>query len=122
MSETSFVIDSVFLRIDLASLPRRILQHMPGGYIYILASKSGVLYIGVTSKLIPRFLQHKSKESEGFTAKYNVNRLVYFEKFGDIRLAIARETQLKGWTRAKKITLIERLNPRWSDLSVNLFT
>jgi putative endonuclease len=94
---------------------------MAGGYIYILASKSGVLYIGVTSKLIPRFLQHKSKETEGFTAKYNVNRLVYFEKFGDIRLAIARETQLKGWKRTKKIALLEQMNPSWRDLSENFF-
>jgi putative endonuclease len=95
---------------------------MAGGCIYILASKSGVLYIGVTSKLIPRFLQHKSKETEGFTAKYNVNRLVYFEKFGDIRLAIAREAQLKGWKRTKKMALIERTNPSWRDLSENFFS
>jgi putative endonuclease len=93
---------------------------MTGGYTYILASKSGVLYIGVTSKLVTRFLQHKSKETGGFTAKYNVNRLVYFEKFEDIRSAIARETQLKGWIRAKKVALIERLNPSWRDLSVDL--
>ena len=94
---------------------------MTGGYIYILASKSGVLYIGVTGKLGPRYLQHKSTQSGGFTAKYNVNRLVYFERFEDIRTAIARETQLKGWIRAKKVALIDRLNPSWRDLSDNLF-
>jgi len=93
---------------------------MAGGYIYILASKSGVLYIGVTSKLGPRILQHKSKETEGFTAKYNVNRLVYFEKFEDIRSAIAREKRLKGWARVKKVALINRQNPTWHDRSENL--
>ena len=94
---------------------------MNGGYVYVLASKSGVPYIGVTSKLGPRFLQHKLKQTSGFSAKYNTNRLVYFERFEDIRTAIARETQLKGWIRSKKVALIERLNPAWRDLSEHLF-
>ena len=94
---------------------------MKGGYVYILSSKSGVLYIGVTSRLDTRFLQHKKKLIGGFSAKYHTDRLVYFEGFEDIRVAIAREKQLKGWRRAKKIALIESLNPAWRDLSTNLF-
>ena len=86
-------------------------------YVYILASKSGVLYIGVTNDLGRRIFEHRAKLTAGFTSKYNVVRLVYFEAFGDIRDAIAREKQLKGWRRAKKIPLIEGMNPKWRDLS-----
>jgi len=90
---------------------------MKSGYVYILASKSGVLYIGVTSDIEGRMLQHRQKAIEGFTKKYNVIRLVYYELFGEIRAAIAREKQIKGWLRAKKIALIESTNPAWRDLS-----
>ena len=86
-------------------------------HVYVMASASGVLYIGVTGHLETRTLQHKQKITEGFTSRYNVTRLVYFETFGDIRNAIAREKQLKRWRREKKVALIERMNPTWRDLS-----
>ena len=87
-------------------------------YVYILASISGTLYIGLTSTLEERVFQHKEGLLDGFTAKYGVNRLVYFESFDDVLKAIDREKQLKGWRRAKKIALIESMNPDWRDLSV----
>ena len=86
-------------------------------HVYILASKAGVLYIGVTNDLTRRVFEHQGKFISGFTSKYNVVRLVYFESFGDIRDAIAREKQPKGWRRSKKIALIQSLNPSWRDLS-----
>ena len=89
-------------------------------HVYILASESGVLYIGVTNQIDSRVAQHKRKLVPGFTSKYNVTKLVYFEPFQDIRNSIAREKQLKRWRREKKITLIERLNPNWRDLSEDL--
>ena len=82
-------------------------------HIYILASSSGTLYIGVTNNLVKRVWQHKQGEIAGFTKTYAVDRLVCFESFVDIRTAINREKQLKGWMRAKKISLIERENPGW---------
>ncbi len=82
-----------------------------------MASESGTLYIGVTNYLERRVAQHKQKTVDGFTAKYNVKKLVYFEPFGEVRAAISREKQLKKWTRAKKITLIEKVNRQWRDLS-----
>jgi putative endonuclease len=86
-------------------------------YIYILASKpNGTLYIGVTSDLARRVGEHKSKLIPGFTSKYNVDKLVYFEEFGDILLAIQREKSLKEWPRQWKLTLIEKFNPTWIDL------
>jgi putative endonuclease len=85
--------------------------------VYIVASNSGTLYIGVTCKLAFRVMQHKNGEIEGFSSKYKCNRLVYFESFDDVHKAIGREKQLKGWRRAKKIVLIESLNPRWEDLA-----
>ena len=86
-------------------------------YVYILASKTRVLYTGITNNLERRTAEHKQKLVPGFTAKYNVNRLVYFETTADVRSAIAREKQLKGWLRSKKLTLIEVENPHWHDLS-----
>ena len=86
-------------------------------YVYILASASRVLYIGVTNNLMKRIFEHKTKLVEGFTQRYNVNRLVYFEECGDILNAIEYEKKLKGWTRAKKIALIESVNRDWKDLS-----
>ena len=87
-------------------------------YVYILASKrNGTLYIGVTNNLLNRNWQHKQKESENsFTARYNVNKLVYYEVCSDIRAAIAREKQLKNWKREWKIKLIEEENKIWRDL------
>ncbi len=84
---------------------------------YIMASRSRTLYIGVTGNLHQRVFEHKWKESDGFTARYNCDRLVWFENFQYIQNAIAREKELKGWRRAKKIALIESLNPTWTDLS-----
>jgi putative endonuclease len=85
--------------------------------VYIVASRSRTLYIGVTGDLRRRIFQHKWKEYEGFSAKYNCDRLVWFESYQDISAAISRETQLKKWNRAKKLTLIERMNAAWLDLS-----
>jgi len=90
------------------------------GYVYILASTFKHLYIGVTSEIEVRVAKHKNKSfPDSFTAKYNINRLVYFERFGDVRYAIAREKQLKRWSRVKKIALIVANNPGWIDLSAD---
>jgi len=85
--------------------------------VYIVASRTGSLYIGMTNNLYVRVLQHKSGEIEGFSSKYHCNRLVYWESFDEVLKAIDREKQLKGWRRAKKIVLIEAVNPRWQDLA-----
>ena len=87
-------------------------------FVYIMTNKSNnVLYTGVTSELQKRCLQHIHKEHpDSFTAKYNVNKLVYHEQFGRIEQAIAREKQIKGGSRKKKIELIEKMNPGWRDL------
>ena len=90
---------------------------MKSYWVYIMASASRVLYIGVTNDLERRVFQHREKLVPGFTARYNVRELVYFEVFGDVRAAIAREKELKGWLRKRKIALIESLNPHWKDLS-----
>ena len=86
-------------------------------YVYIMTNKSGTLYTGVTNNLERRVYQHKHKMIDGFTKKYNITRLVYYEVGNDIRAAIAREKQIKGWLRRKKIALIESMNPEWQDLS-----
>ncbi|HEX4007442.1 MAG TPA: GIY-YIG nuclease family protein [Acidobacteriaceae bacterium] len=86
-------------------------------YVYIVASRTRALYIGVTSNLEVRVQQHRDKLFEGFTADYNCNRLVYYERFTTPNRAIAREKQLKGWSRAKKLALIQKMNPAWIDLS-----
>jgi len=85
--------------------------------VYILASKSGVLYTGVTSNLSARVWQHKGSRIPGFTQKYKVNRLVWFEPHGTMLSAIAREKEIKSWTRSKKVALIEATNPEWYDLA-----
>ena len=86
-------------------------------FVYILASKSRTLYIGITSDLETRVREHRSGIYGGFTTEYKVNRLVYYEQFQWVQAAIGREKQLKRWRREKKITLIERENPTWEDLS-----
>lgn len=87
------------------------------GYVYILASqRNGTLYIGVTSDLIQRVWQHKQDLVAGFTRKYGVHDLVYYEVYDDIRDAIQREKRLKKWKRAWKLELIEKENPEWLDL------
>jgi len=85
--------------------------------VYIMGSLSGTLYIGFTGNLHKRVFQHKFHQMEGFTNKYDVERLVYWASYDDVHKAIAREKQLKGWSRAKKIVLIESRNPHWLDLA-----
>lgn len=86
-------------------------------YVYILANrKNGAIYIGVTSDLAKRVWEHKNKIFEGFTNKYNVARLVYYETYEDIEFAIQREKQVKKWKREWKIRRIEENNPEWNDL------
>ena len=90
---------------------------MKNYYFYIMANRTRMLYAGVTNSLERRVYEHKNRITPGFTSKYNLTRRVYFEVFSDIRDAIAREKQIKGWLRAKKIALIESVNPKWNDLS-----
>lgn len=86
-------------------------------YVYILSNQhNGTLYIGVTTDLIRRIWEHKNKFVPGFTTKYNVTQLVYYEIFDDIESAVAREKRLKEWKRQWKIDLIQKLNPDWEDL------
>ena len=96
-------------------LPMASRQH----FVYILTNYSRTLYTGVTNDLQRRVAQHKQKTVPGFTQKYNITQLVYFEITTDVKSAIAREKQIKGWVRAKKIALIEAANPEWRDLSLN---
>jgi putative endonuclease len=89
-------------------------------YVYILTNAShNVLYTGVTNDLERRCYEHKQKLVRGFTQKYNVNKLIYFEIFDDIELAISREKQIKGYSRKKKVTLIYQLNKNWDELLYN---
>jgi putative endonuclease len=92
-------------------------MHEGSYFTYIMASRSHTLYIGITSDLQKRVFQHKWKEHDGFTARYNCDRLVWFESHDEVAKAIAREKTLKGWKRARKIALIEFVNPAWIDLS-----
>jgi putative endonuclease len=90
-------------------------------FVYIMTNKKdGVLYTGVTNDLVRRAAQHKQKLIPGFTKRYNLTKLVYYEIFGDVRLAIGREKQIKGLLRLKKVALIEATNPEWRDLSETL--
>lgn len=86
-------------------------------YVYIVSSLSRRIYVGVTNNLERRAYEHKQKLIPGFAARYNMARLVYYEVFSDVNAAVARETQIKGWLREKKIALIESVNPMWKDLS-----
>ena len=91
-------------------------------YVYILANKrNGTLYVGITNNLIRRVSEHKSKLIKGFTSKYNVDKLVYYEVYDDSYNAINREKQIKGGSRNKKIELIEKDNKNWDDLYDKLF-
>ena len=82
-----------------------------------MTNKSKTLYVGMTNNLERRVYEHKNKLIEGFTKKYNINKLVYYETFDNVNDAIRREKQIKGWLRIKKIKLIESMNPKWKDLS-----
>ena len=87
-------------------------------YVYILTNwNNKVMYIGVTNDLQRRLYEHKNHLVDGFTAKYNIHKLVYFEQTTDVRAAIEREKQLKGWIRKRKNNLVETMNPEWKDLS-----
>jgi putative endonuclease len=86
-------------------------------YVYIMTNKSKTLYTGVTSNLMRRVYEHKNKLIEGFTSKYNIHILVYYESTPSVHTALAREKQIKGWLRSKKIALIHSMNPEWKDLS-----
>ena len=86
-------------------------------YVYIMTNRSRTLYTGVTNNLERRVYEHKHKLVPGFTQKYNITMLVYYEETPDVHVAIAREKQIKGWLRSKKIALIESLNSNWEDLS-----
>ena len=101
--------------LELSS--RRILQKLKTYYVYILASgKNGTLYIGVINNLLARVKQHKEKFMKGFTEKYKVDELVYYEDTSYVTIAIQRETQMKAWKREWKIRLINKANPEWKDL------
>ena len=104
---------------DLSRLP-----HWPPmrSYVYIMASHAPALYVGVTNDLRRRVHQHRTRfNPHSFTAQYRITQLVFYEEFGDIREAIAREKQIKSWRREKKIVLIESTNPGWQDLAVDWF-
>jgi putative endonuclease len=90
-------------------------------YVYIMASKSGTLYLGITNNINRRVHEHKNHLIPGFTDKYDVDRLVYFETITDSSSAIKREKQIKAWSRQKKVALIDKLNPDWNDLSADWF-
>ena len=94
---------------------------MKGGYVYIIASKSRVIYTGVTSDLERRTWQHKHRQIPGFATRYHCTRLVLIEEFPDIEQAISREKVIKGWLRSKKLALIEMTNPDWTDLAENWY-
>ena len=86
-------------------------------FVYIMTNRFGTLYVGLAGNLRKRVHEHKSKMIPGFTSRYNIDRLVYFETFGDIHSAITREKSIKGWVRSKKVALINTANPNWLDLS-----
>jgi putative endonuclease len=102
---------------ERTSQPRDLQVFHKTYYVYIMASRSLNLYTGVTNSVYRRTLQHKSGDIEGFTRRYNINRLVYYETFSHIGSAIAREKQIKSWTRAKRIALIKTKNPARQDFA-----
>ena len=88
-------------------------------YVYILASRSRTLYVGVTNDLLRRLYEHRDPSRSGFCQRYSISRLVHFEVARDVRSAIAREKQIKSWSRRRKIELVSAENPTWTDLSEN---
>jgi putative endonuclease len=97
--------------------PRQHRHEMRDYYVYIMTNRSKTLYIGVTNNIARRVYEHKHMLKAGFTRRYLIDRLVYYEPTSDVEGAIAREKQLKGWVRRRKVTLIESVNPTWRDLS-----
>jgi putative endonuclease len=94
---------------------------MAGGFVYIMTNRrNGILYVGVTSNLPSRAYQHREGVVDGFTKRYELKLLVYYESFDDVRLAIQREKTMKHWPRAWKVRLIHEMNPQWNDLSATL--
>jgi len=91
-------------------------------FVYVLANRTGTLYTGVTNDLRRRVYQHKRGLTGGFTKRYNIDRLMYFESTTDIRSAIAREKEIKGWVRSRKVALIESTNRDWKDLAADWFS
>jgi putative endonuclease len=89
-------------------------------WVYILTNRSGTLYVGMTNDLERRVREHKAGRVPGFIKRYNIDRLIHFETFGEVRDAIQREKQIKGWVRRKKVALIEQANPGWQDLAAHL--
>jgi putative endonuclease len=94
---------------------------MKSYYIYIMTNKPKILYTGVTKSLERRVYEHKHKLVAGFTSKYNITKLVHYEETNEVQVALAREKQIKGWLRSKKIALIESENPEWKDLSLEWY-
>ena len=90
-------------------------------YVYIVTNRSGTLYTGVTNNLERRLAEHREAKPGTFTARYNIDRLVWYEPTTDVMSALEREKQIKGWRRARKLELIRRMNPRWEDLSEGWF-
>ena len=90
-------------------------------YIYRMASRARTLYVGVTNDLERRVFEHKQGQPGGFTGKYNVTKLVYHEPTSDVSSAIAREKELKGWRRSKKVALVESVNSEWKDLALRWY-
>jgi len=87
-------------------------------YVYILTNKSNTLYIGITNDLIRRLYEHKNKLIAGFTKKYNIDKLIYYEVFDSPETAIQREKEIKSWTRKKKLELIKKINPNFEELEI----
>lgn len=101
----------------MSSPRRRGSRSLMNFYVYILAAKrNGTLYVGITNNLLERVNQHKAKTIDGFTKKYNIDKLVYYEQAEDVSSAIEREKQIKKWNRKWKLNLIEKHNPEWEDL------
>jgi putative endonuclease len=100
-----------------SSLVRRIRRF----YVYLVASRSRTIYVGMTSDLVRRVWEHRTGACRGFTARYRIHRLVYFEEYADARLATTREREIKGWSRARKLRLIEGKNAGWIDLAAEWF-
>jgi len=90
-------------------------------FVYIMASRARTLYIGVTNDLERRVFEHKQGQDGSFTSKYNVTKLVYHDSTSDVGSAIAREKELKGWRRSKKVALVESMNPEWKDLALRWY-
>ena len=90
-------------------------------YVYIMSNASGTLYTGMTGDLERRVLQHKRKLIKGFTRRYNITMLVWYERFNDVNEAIECEKRIKGWRRSKKVELVEQQNPRWKDLAADWY-